>query len=155
MYISIPPSNKLEEPIAWWGWCTGIDLHDSNKWLFFRLPTRDKKKFDLCTFPPSRSYPTHTMADNVQYYLEQMVPELEDLEKKGLFSKVCDLDFQRLLNLTNKWDLDRDQVYHKETHQTGVCHSTSYSQEDRLLEIYWIWNERGDTAKETQSPYRQ
>lgn len=42
------------------------------------------------------------MADNVQYYLEQMVPELEDLEKKGLFSKVCDLDVQRLHNLTNK-----------------------------------------------------
>ncbi|KAI8371436.1 U3 small nucleolar RNA-associated protein 6-domain-containing protein [Radiomyces spectabilis] len=28
------------------------------------------------------------MADTVQFYLERMVPELEDLEKKGLFSKV-------------------------------------------------------------------
>ncbi|KAL1920616.1 uncharacterized protein VTP21DRAFT_993 [Calcarisporiella thermophila] len=27
------------------------------------------------------------MADTVQYYLEQMVPELEDLENKGIFSK--------------------------------------------------------------------
>ncbi|KAI9317650.1 U3 small nucleolar RNA-associated protein 6-domain-containing protein [Dichotomocladium elegans] len=27
------------------------------------------------------------MADTVQYFLEQMVPELEDLERKGLFSK--------------------------------------------------------------------
>ncbi|CAM0143018.1 U3 snoRNP protein [Umbelopsis sp. WA50703] len=28
------------------------------------------------------------MADTVQFYLEQMVPELEDLEKKNLFSKI-------------------------------------------------------------------
>lgn len=28
------------------------------------------------------------MAETVQFYLEQMVPELEDFEQKGLFTKV-------------------------------------------------------------------
>ena len=28
------------------------------------------------------------MAETVQYYLEQMVPELEDLERKEIFTKV-------------------------------------------------------------------
>lgn len=29
------------------------------------------------------------MAETVQYYLERMIPELEDLEIKGIFTKVC------------------------------------------------------------------
>jgi hypothetical protein len=28
------------------------------------------------------------MADTVQFFLEGMIPELEDLEQKGLFTKV-------------------------------------------------------------------
>ena len=41
------------------------------------------------------------MAETVQYYLERMVPELEDLEQKRLFNKVIDLDEYCLLSFVN------------------------------------------------------
>jgi len=28
------------------------------------------------------------MADTVQFYMEEMIPEMRDLEQKGIFSKV-------------------------------------------------------------------
>ena len=29
------------------------------------------------------------MADSVQFHLEKMLPEIEDLEKRGIFNAVC------------------------------------------------------------------
>lgn len=40
------------------------------------------------------------MADTVQFYMEEMIPEMRDLEQKGIFSKVRSNSCSFFLHLT-------------------------------------------------------
>lgn len=104
------------------------------------------------------------MADTVQFYLEQMVPELEDLENKNLFSKVCVVlllvcegfckTIRTMLIALKFFFSDRNQGNRQEEDQLWICIEKTYKQKSWLSSIHWIWNELGSSSQEAQVTFR-